>query len=79
MRYVLDASVAVAALRSHEAGRPALLKEAQEALGKEREHAAGHVMQQFLGAMKEGTMTFPGEPGTGMSWMKRIVGEIARG
>ena len=58
---------------------PTLLKEARQALGKGREQEAGNAVQRLFRAMTEGTMTFSGERGTGLAWMKRIVREGARG
>jgi hypothetical protein len=57
---------------------PELLKEASRELGAPNHPDAGDVVQEFFLAMTEGTLTFPGERGTGLAWMKRMVRERAR-
>jgi DNA-directed RNA polymerase specialized sigma24 family protein len=57
---------------------PDLLKVARRRLGKKRRHEAGDVLQEFFLAMTEGTMTFAGERGTGLAWMKRIIRASSR-
>jgi DNA-directed RNA polymerase specialized sigma24 family protein len=52
-----------------------LLKEASRALGAPNHQDAGDVVQEFFLAMTEGTLTFPGERGTGLTWMQRMIRE----
>ncbi len=58
---------------------PALLKEARRELARSGcEDDAADVLQNVFVAMTEGSLTFPGERGTGLEWMKRVVREAAR-
>ncbi len=57
---------------------PTLLREVHEELGEGFQQGSGDALPWFFRAMSEGTMTFQGELGTGLDWMKRIVRVRAR-
>ena len=56
---------------------PTLLAEAREVLGELFAQDGGDVLQDFVTALCEGTLTFPPIRGAGLPWMMKMVREKA--